>query len=400
MRTLIAGSLAVVCLVAVAACLVAMVTTPVSSSTDDARTYKFETSPGQTVRLDLKSGGSVTIVGWDEPGAEVSYIQGGKGRTHDVEVLQRDGGIVVATGAMEGESRDLQFTIKLPRRFSVSFESMGGGLAISGLDGDFEGLTMGGGLTLTNVKGKVQLKTMGGPIQVTDATLDGTLSTMGGTVYLRDVVGDVVGESMGGNVKYENVRGSDGKMRVPGGVSGGESGSDIESQTVTISTMGGDIDLDEAPAGALVNTMGGDIVIKKARGFVRANTMGGNIDLQVTDGWISANTMAGKIDVEVAGGLGEGTEGVKLSSCCGDVNLTVPADLSMDLDLTVKYTKNSSQDFEIKSDFPVQTERSQDWDYSNGSPRKTIHATGTAGGGKYPVVIETVNGDIVVKKAK
>jgi DUF4097 and DUF4098 domain-containing protein YvlB len=381
-----------------AVCLVAMAVIPVWSGTDDTGTYKFDVASGQAIKFDLESGGSVTVVGWDQPGAEVSYVQSGKGNKHEVEVVERGGDIVVTSGAMpsEGQSRNLEFRIKLPRRFSVSFESAGGNLTISGLDGDFEGTTMGGGLVLTDVNGKVQLKTMGGHIQVTDATLDGNLTTMGGTVYLKDVVGDVDAKSMGGNVKYENVRGRDGKLRAPGGISG----SDIEKETVTISTMGGSIELDDAPAGALVSTMGGDIALNNASGFVRAKTMGGNIGLHVTDGWVDATTMAGNIGVEITGGLGDGEEGVSLASCCGDVELVVPADLSMDLDLTVKYTKNSSQDFEIKSDFPVQTERSQDWDYSNGSPRKRIHATGKIAGGRYPVVIETINGDIRVLKAK
>ena len=396
-------SLAAVC---IACCFVAVLIAPVSSGTDDQKTYDFEVGQGQTITLDLRSGGSVDIVGWEQPRAEVSYVQGGKGNRHDVEVVKDGNDLVVTSETVpnEGQSRSLEFTIHVPNRFSVTLESSGGSLAIQGLDGDFKGTTMGGSLTLTDVKGKVKLETMGGNIQVTDATLDGNLSTMGGTVYLKDVVGDIDAESMGGNVKYENVRGRDGKLRVPGNISGIETvedaGESINEKTVTISTMGGNIVLDEAPAGALVSTMGGDIVIEQASKVIDASTMGGNITLDVIDGSVNAATMAGKIDVVIEKGLGEGTEGANLSSCCGDVDLTVPADLSLDLDLTIKYTKNSSQDFEIRSDFPVQIERSQEWDYSNGTPRKSIHATSTVTGGKYPVVIETINGDIRVLKAK
>jgi len=192
------------------------------------------------------------------------------------------------------------------------------------------------------------------------------------------------------------VRDRDGRLRAPRGTSA----DDIEQKTVTISTMGGNIVVGEAPVGALVNTMGGDIVVKDASGFVKAHTMGGNIDIEVDDGWVNATTMAGDVHVEIEEGFGDGEKGVELTSLSGDIELVVPADASMDLDLTIAYTRNSSQDFEIKSDFDVEIERSKHWDYSNGSPRKRIYGKARVAGGEYPVVIETINGDIVIKKAK
>jgi DUF4097 and DUF4098 domain-containing protein YvlB len=379
-------------------CLVATSLTPASSGKGDTRTYEFEVSPGGTIRFDLDSGGSVSISGWDRSEIDVSYVQRGSGHKHDVEILQEHDGLLVTSGMAprEGTSSDLAFEIRLPHEFNVSFESTGGSLKIVDVEGDFKGRTMGGGLTLRNVNGTVHLKTMGGDIEVTDAELDGSISTMGGTVLLKNVVGDVDAASMGGNVRYENVRGSTGTLRVPAGASGG----DIKQKTVAISTMGGDIVVDEAPVGAQVNTMGGDILVKQASGFVRAKTMGGNIDIRVDDGWVDAITMAGDVFVEIEEGLGDGEKGVKLASMSGDVELVVPADLSMDLDLTLAYTRNSSQDFQIKSDFDVEIERSKDWDYSNGTPRKRIYGTGKVGSGKYPVVVETINGNIVLKKAK
>jgi len=383
-------------------CVVAMIVAAGSSGktagNDEGRTYKFDVSSGQTIQFDFKSGGSANLVGWDKPEAQVTYSQTGSGPKHNIQILQQGGGLLITSDSElhEGGSRNLEFQVRLPSRSNVSFESAGGNLQIMGLEGDITGNTMGGALNLSNVNGTITFKTMGGQIDVISSALDGSVITMGGTVYLKDVTGDLDAKSMGGNVRFENVRGRDGKLRAPGGVSGGG----LAQETVTISTMGGDIDVDVAPVGALLNTMGGDIVVESASGFVKAETMGGNIDLHVVDGSIDATTMAGKINVEVEKGLGDSKDGVKLSSCCGDIDLTVPADLSMSLDLTIKYTKNSSQDFEIKSDFPVQIERSQDWDYSNGSPRKRIRATGQVAGGKYPIVIETINGDVRVMKAK
>jgi DUF4097 and DUF4098 domain-containing protein YvlB len=361
----------------------------------DGDTYEFDVSPGQTIYFDLKSGAGVSIQGWDKSKAKVTYVQRGEGHSHDVEILQQRDGLLITSDMeiQEGTSRDLDFEVRVPRKYNVHFESMGGGLRIVDLDGKFTGSTMGGGLTLREVEGTVKLTTMGGAIEVTSADLDGRMSTMGGTVYLKDVVGDLEAESMGGNVRYENVRGRNGELRAPGGALNG-----MDMKTVTITTMGGDITVDDAPAGAWVKTMGGDIEVDNASGFVKASTMGGGVNINVVDGWVDASTMAGDVNVRIAGGLGEGEKGVNLSSCCGDVSLALPADLPVDLDLTISYTKNSSQDFEIISDFDLEIEWSKAWDYSNGTPRKRIHGTARMGSGKYPIVIETVNGNIRLKK--
>jgi DUF4097 and DUF4098 domain-containing protein YvlB len=357
--------------------------------------YHFDVSPGETIHFDLKSGAGVTIRGWDKSKAEVTYAQRGKGHKHDVEILEQRDGLLITSDIdiHEGTSRNLDFEIRLPLKYNVHFESMGGGLKIVDLTGRFTGNTMGGGLTLWEVDGTVSLTTMGGAIEVIDSDLDGKMSTMGGTVYLKNVVGDLDATSMGGNVRYENVRGRNGKLRAPEG-----SLEALGIKTVSISTMGGDIEVDEAPAGAWVKTMGGDIEVIEASGFVRATTMGGNVNIEVTDGWVDATTMAGDVDVTVTGGFGEGEKGVNLSSMSGDISLMIPAGLPVDLDLTISYTKNSSQDFEFISDIDLDIERSKDWDYSNGSPRKRIHGKATVGSGKCPIVIKTINGNIRLKE--
>jgi DUF4097 and DUF4098 domain-containing protein YvlB len=370
---------------------------PQAAADTDGKTYEYDTSPGQTIHFDLKSGGGVTVQGWDKSTAEITYTQRGQGHSHTVEIHPERGGLTITSEAEvhQGTARDLEFKVSVPRKYNVDFESMGGSLSIANLDGEFTGRTMGGGLTLRDVEGTVRLTTMGGAIEVIGARLEGNVTTMGGTVYLKDVVGDLEAHSMGGNVRYQNVRGRDGKLRAPGGSLEG-----MEKKTVTISTMGGDIDVDDAPAGAWVNTMGGDIDVGDAREFVKASTLGGDIAIAVTDGWVSASTMAGDVDVDIAEGLGEGDQGVNLSSNYGDISLALPGNLPIDLDLTISYTKNSSQDFKIISDFDIEIEHSDDWDYSNGTPRRRIHGTGTIGSGKYPIVIKTINGNIRLMKSE
>lgn len=379
--------------VAVMAIVAVALASPAWSRTDETKEY--DVSRGGTIVFDLEAGGSIVVIGWDKSKAEVSYWESGRGDSHIVDIDVRNGDLRITSEPMDydGRSKSLSFEVRVPHEFNVEFDSMGGGLELIDLEGKFTGSTMGGGLTLKNVKGKARLTTMGGGVEVKGCDLDGYIKTMGGSVLLEDVVGDLEASSMGGDVRYVNVRDREGDARGPGGVSS----KGITKETVAITTMGGSIEVDEAPAGAAVHTMGGDIEIHDASRFVKAKTMGGDIEIEVHDGWVRATTMAGDIEVEITKGLGEGDEGVELQSMSGDITLQIPRDLSIELDLTIAYTRNSRRDYKIVSDWDLDIEHSEDWDYDNGSPRKRIYGRGVVGGGKYPIRIKTINGDIYVR---
>lgn len=253
---------------------------------------------------------------------------------------------------------------------------------------------MGGDLTLQGLKGVVELKTMGGNISLTQSEVDGHLHTMGGKVLFQDVTGDINGSSMGGNVVYRNVRvmkKSDSGQTLDKARSVGEE--------VHISTMGGDIRVEEAPEGANVSTMGGNIDIQSARHYAKAKTMGGDITIKAVDGWVNAVTMSGNVEVHVVGSGDEVKRDVVISSNSGEITLYVPANLSMEFDISLAYTKNSRQNYQIKSDFPVQIRATDEWSQSEGTPRKYIYGTGSYQGGKHRIKITTINGNIVIKRA-
>jgi len=103
---------------------------------------------------------------------------------------------------------------------------------------------------------------------------------------------------------------------------------------------------------------------------VNVTTMGGDIRIDSVDGTRQATTIAGDIDITMVGDPEKGNRDVKLKSMSGDVALTLPAGLSVDLDITLAYTKESSRDYKIISDFPIELEYTKEWDHSQGSPRK------------------------------
>lgn len=353
---------------------------------------QFPLSAGQTLEFDLSTGGSVSITGWDRAEALIEF----EGPQEAIRFEPTAEGLRVKTEDSAGwsVSSSIRLEVMAPRRTNVRFDSRGGGLTLKGLEGVFEGETMGGGLTLEQVSGEARLTTMGGRILLRDSDLDGRLATMGGEVLFENVVGDVEGSSMGGNVQYRNVRRRDGGQAAPGRKN---PLPEAAPETIQISTMGGAIDIEEGPEGVDLHTMGGDIEVGSADRFARVKTMGGDIELKSVRGWVEATTMSGDVQVrlEDAGGA---DQHVQLESYHGDVTLIVPPGFSMQVDLQLSYTRNSRRDFQILTDFPVDQQESEEWNYERGTPRKTIQAVGSIGGGRHRVQIRTINGNIRVQQ--
>jgi DUF4097 and DUF4098 domain-containing protein YvlB len=335
---------------------------------------------GGTIEFDLEAGGDITIVGWSSESVKVSAnVSGRSADIVDLKVEERNGGVLVTSRYVEhrrSQSSSIDLEVWVPSIFDVEIDSMGGGVSIDGVEGTFSGKTMGGELELINLKGKLQLTTMGGDVTLTNSDVDGRVKTMGGRALVEDVFGDVKVTSMGGEVTHRRVTRSD--------------GNSIGDQ-VDIYTMGGDIDVSDAPLGADVHTMGGDITIDSVREYVTAKTMGGDIRIKEADGRVKATTMAGDVHVLVVGG-----HDVELTSMHGEITLVMPEGADLDLDIELAYTKNSSRDYKIYSDFPIQQSESEAWDYDHGSPRKTIR--GFAEGGGNRIVIRTVNGNVYLKR--
>jgi DUF4097 and DUF4098 domain-containing protein YvlB len=365
----------------------------VLASSAIAKEWTFAAKPGETLEIELESGGSIEVRGTASTSVTVEItVQGRDADELVVDAARTERGVRVTSGfkrRMRHSSANADISVTVPARFDVVVETMGGSVRIEDVEGTFRGESMGGGLTLLRLKGSADLTTMGGEIEVSDSTLDGRVETMGGDVTFRQVSGGLRGKTMGGQMRIEGADGGDG--------SGG---------AVKIQTMGGDIDVPSAPHGAEVETMGGDIRIDAAKGFVKATTMGGQIRIREMDGRVEATTMAGDVEIHV---VGEGGS-LEISSMSGDLELWLPADFSAAFDLELAYTRGHDGDHEIRSDFQLSESRSPDWEYGKGadrgadwgfgkgSPRKYIRATGKAGSGKYRVELTTINGNIVIHR--
>lgn len=345
----------------------------------------FSAKAGGELKVDLKLGGSINVTGWDENSVDVIVNFSGNKLDEDIwlEIEEESNGVSVSSGARGNNRSNLEFEIKVPKKYDIDLYSMGGSLNISNLEGKLEGETMGGKIELKNLKGKLNFSTMGGNIELSDSEVDGKVSTMGGSVSFKNIIGDVDGSSMGGNVVYNNVRSREGKSN----------GNEIK-----IKTMGGNIKLDEALYGADVTTMGGDIDVNKVIKYLNASTMGGDIEVKEINGKIKASTMGGDVTVVMVGNPAEYDRDVELSSMGGDIELTLPDGISARFDIRITYTRNSSKNFKILSEFPLDINEDEDWNYGNGDPRKSIEGKGESASGEHKIKISTVNGNIVIKR--
>ena len=396
---------------------------PLRADSDRTIEKTFPVQMGGKLSLDLDTGGSIEIAGWDKSEIAVTVDIGGDDADRvDVEFDDGPSYLNIHSDCSKKwhVDVDVHFTIKVPKRCDVRIESMGGKVTIEGVEGRLSGKTMGGALELARVKGDIDLETMGGSVRVEDSEAEGKVHTMGGEVVIRNVKGNLRGSTMGGGVTYDNVTGrsasSAGKEEMTITTMGGDikvadtdkkvkaktMGGDIDvakAEEVSVTTMGGDINVEEAPAGAKVTTMGGDITILSAGKYVAAKTMGGDIRIDAIDGEIDASTMGGDIEVTMVGDPAKGERDVELSSMGGDIELTVPAGLSMSFDLEIEYTKKRLRKYKIECEFPLKIEESKEWKHNFlGQAHKHIYGTGEIAGGEHTVKIKTRNGNIIIRK--
>jgi len=340
----------------------------------------FEVTPGGLLDVNIETGGSIKVVGWNKNVVDVLVLLQGRNKNNvEFKIRKNSGGVSVYTEYIKKRSNNklnCSIIVKVPLEYSIDFNTMGGEVYFKNIKGKFSGKTMGGEIELNQLKGIVDMTTMGGSISVFNSDLDGSVTTMGGGVDFDNVIGNINAKTMGGNI-HHNVK----KRK-------NNSGS---KSNVTIETMGGDIDVIDASYGAKVKTLGGNIHIKKAEKFIQATTMGGNIRIDEINGWVKTKTMGGNIKCTVVGS-NNGKKDIQLTSMGGDIELYVPSNFSADIEIEITYNKYEDDDFEIASDFDLNTKIKR-----NGRNKKLI-GTGTSGNGKHRIVIKTASGSVYLKK--
>ena len=92
---------------------------------------------------------------------------------------------------------------------------------------------------------------------------------------------------------------------------------------------------------------------------------------------------------------------IEATSGRGTIEVTLPRSLDARVELETAYTEGYGRRTRIDSDWTLERSESADWESENGNtPRKFVRAIGTVGRGRGLIRISTVNGDVVVRRAK
>ena len=362
-------------------------------------------SPGGTLELELQTGGSVEIHGWDRPEVSVhAVLRGGDWHDTQVSIGPEGSGVGVRTeqvGHKASYSTSHRFQIRVPKKYDVRLRSAGGSLTIEDVEGTFEGTTGGGEIVLAHARGRAMLSTGGGDIDVSDSDLRGSVTTGGGTVKLSRVTGGLRGSSGSGPVIYSKGDGDDATGDLTNLVVGDPDGRiRVGAKTngfLHVTRAGGVVDLDDVPQGGEISTGGGNIRIRKGSGSIEAQTGGGDIEIGPIAGSVSATTGAGDVTI-VLTSIGGRQQDIEVLSGTGKVVVDLPADLNARFDVETSYTESHAPT-RITSAWTLAREPVSDWDDSEGTPRRHVRATGTAGRGEGLIHIMTVNGDLELRRA-
>jgi hypothetical protein len=368
---------------------------------DSIFNQSINAQPGGTLILDFPTtGATITVSGWDESRVQVRGTLGGQSwRSTETTLRTVSDGVQLRNVYNGGSNRtgfSHYFDIKVPRRYSVRLKSAGGGITILGLTGMFTGTTGGGEIEIQHTRGRIDLHTGGGDVHVTSSALDGSVGTGGGAVRIEGNDGILNGDSGTGDViTSTNTTTTDGR-RVTTNVDTPKGVARFGTKGLQIQRSGGSLSLDDAPNGARLITGGGPIRIGRSAGEVYASTGGGKIEIGPAAGSVIATTGAGDVTVVFSGG---GMHAADITSGLGQVVLVLPDNFSGTLVLETAYTNNLSHKTYIRSDWPLETTETSDWDSSYGTPRRYVRGRKVLGTGGGIVRVRTVNGDVVVRRS-
>lgn len=158
-------------------------------------------------------------------------------------------------------------------------------------------------------------------------------------------------------------------VRIPSGV------------RVSAGTVNGEMRVREVSSDVRASTVNGLVEVANVGGQVKASTVNGRVRVSTRSGPVEASTVNGGIDVRMSSLARDGD--MKFSTVNGDVTVETPESLDARVRLGTLHGS-------IISDYPVQLS-------GRFGPRR---AEGTIGRGGREIEIETVNGDVELRKVR
>lgn len=158
-------------------------------------------------------------------------------------------------------------------------------------------------------------------------------------------------------------------VRVPAGV------------RLSAGTVNGEMRVRDVSSDVRASTVNGRVEVQNVGGEVKATTVNGSVDVSTRNGPVEATTVNGSIDVQMSALGREGD--MKFTTVNGNVTVETPSSLNARVEMGTLHGS-------ISSDYPVQIS-------GRFGPRR---AEGTIGRGGRDIEMETVNGNIELRRAR
>ncbi|NTS41329.1 DUF4097 family beta strand repeat protein [Flavisolibacter sp. BT320] len=185
------------------------------------------------------------------------------------------------------------------------------------------------------------LSTSGGSIHLASLQGDQSFTTSGGSLHLKQVSGNIKGRTSGGSIHLEETN-----KEIDLSTSGGSIQAKNCSGNIRLTTSGGSLDLSDLKGTIKATTSGGSVRGRKVDGELMAFTSGGSIDLTDLSGSLETATAGGHISVAIKS-LGSY---VKVQNSAGNVDITLPKDKGLDLDLSGNIRNTTLANFSGRMD--------------------------------------------------
>ncbi len=265
------------------------------------------------------SGGSITVTGTDASQARLEVYVAPSNYNEDIskeELLQRladnydlkitdtDHELHATAKRRSGilnwrKALSISFKVYVPKAVATMLNTSGGAITLTDLDGDQEFSTSGGRLHLMGLNGHIKGSTSGGSIDVSNCKQDIELVTSGGSIRANDCEGKMELTTSGGALKLSGLKGM-----IEASTSGGSINAEDIGGELRTSTSGGSINLSRLNCSVDASTSGGSIhaQFEQVGKFVKLNTSAGHIDLLVpADEGLNLDLRGSRVNADLAG---------------------------------------------------------------------------------------------------
>jgi hypothetical protein len=328
--------------------------------------------------------GDITIKSWDKNEVSVKYEQD-EDESEESFAIKVSGNQVRVKSYGHG-SNDIEIII--PKRFNIELRTGAGDIKVAGdLYGKLSGSTAGGDIRLGKLSGTVEFLTSGGDISADEMKGEIKIVTYGGDLKLSNIDGNGSVTTSGGDIKMNNI-GRDVKVSTAGGNIYVNS---VNGKT-SLSSGGGDISIGYLNGSADIKTGGGNIKASGGKAYITASTGSGDINMYKIDGAVKASSGSGDMLLEM---VNAGQDSY-LKTFNGTIKLFLPADIKATVEIKVRgFGKHYSYEL---SDFI--TNELKTTGKSIQKNNDNITATYTFNGGGKKIYLDTVNGNIEIKRLK